>query len=98
VASVPDAAAGPQARIAGERVSREGGYTVITGTVENTSEQPLTLVTVRADFLDARGNVVKSETAYTSPRIIGPGGKATFKINTRRDHRIRTHRLAVQTQ
>jgi len=87
-----------QAVVSGSRVKNEGDFTVITGIVGNTTDDPLTFVVVRADFLDARGNVVKSESVYTSPRVIGPRGKAAFKINTRRDHRVRTHRLTVETR
>ena len=93
----PEAAA-PKAAVASSREQREGDFSVITGTVENQSDTPLTFVVVRADFLDARGNVVKSESVYTSPRIIGPRGKASFKINTRRDHRVRRHRLTAETR
>ena len=79
-------------------MQREGDFSVITGTVENQTDTPLTFVIVRADFLDARGNVIKSESVYTNPRIIGPRGKASFKINARRDHRVRQHRLTVETR
>ncbi len=92
------APAANQAVVSGEHAERSGDFTVITGLVENTGDGPLTFVVVRADFLDSRGNVVKSESVYTSPRIIGPHSKASFKINTRRDHRVRTHRLSVETK
>lgn len=95
--TAPEATAG-KAAVANSRVEREGDFSVITGTVENQTDEPLTFVIVRADFLDARGNVVKSESVYTSPRIIGPRGQASFKINTRRDHRVRQHRLTVETR
>jgi hypothetical protein len=95
--TAPEATTG-KAAVARSRVQREGDFSVITGTVENQTDEPLTFVIVRADFLDARGNVVKSESVYTNPRIIGPRGKANFKINTRRDHRVRQHRLTVESR
>ena len=87
---------GPLAEIVGERSSHSGGFHTITGSVRNLSDDPLSFVTVRATFLDAQGNIVKTESAYTAPRVIGPGARATFKILTRDDRRVRRHRLTVQ--
>ncbi|MFP4056179.1 MAG: FxLYD domain-containing protein [Candidatus Brocadiia bacterium] len=86
------------ARVVDRHSTVEGGFITIAGTVENVSDAPLSFVVVKAQFLDADDNVVKTESAYTSPRVIGPGDQATFRINTRRDRRIRANRLLIETK
>ena len=88
----------PLAEITNERSSSSGTFRTITGLVSNLSDRPLTFVVVEARFLDAKGNVIKTESAYTSPRVIGPGAKAAFKIHTRSDRRIRRHQLTVKAK
>ena len=86
------------ASIRSQQVRVVGEFLQITGIVANTSSKPLTFVVVEATFLDGRGHIVKTASGYTSPRVIPPGGTATFKIVTRRDARIRNHRLSVRSQ
>jgi hypothetical protein len=83
-------------RITSKNTMRDGDFLIVTGTVENTSEAPLTFVVVKADFLDNQRNVVHSASAYTNPRVIPPGGKATFRINTRFRPGIHDQRLTVE--
>ena len=89
---------GPRTEILGERRTVNGDFITLTGMVHNISDQPLNFVVVKATFLDGNGGAVKAETAYTSPRVVSPGAKATFKFVTRYDRRIRSHRIAVQTK
>jgi len=86
------------ASIRSQQVSVLGEFLQVTGIVANTSSKPLTFVVVEAVFLDGRGNMVKTASGYTNPRVIPPGGTATFKIMTRRDPRIRNHRLSVRSR
>jgi len=86
------------ASIRSQGVAVMGEFLQITGVVANTSSKPLTFVLVEATFLDGSGHIVKTASGYTSPRVIPPGGTATFKIMTRRDPRIRNHRLTVRSQ
>ena len=76
----------------------DGNSIVIKGTVANTSDRPLLSVVVEATFVDERNNVVKNESAYTEPRLIAPGATASFRILTRRDPRIFTHRLITRVE
>ena len=85
----------PLAEIADERSVRKAGFVTITGQVRNLSKRPLTFIVVQATFLDAQGNVVTTESAYTKPPVIGPGASAAFRIHTRSDQRVRRHRLSV---
>ena len=89
---------GPLAELVDERSVRKGGFVTITGQVRNISKRPLTFIVVQATFLDAQSNVVKTESAYTSPRVIGPGASAAFRIHTPSDHRVRRQRLSVQAR
>ncbi len=86
------------ASIRSQQVRVVGEFIQITGLVANTSSKPLAFVVVEATFLDGKGHIVKTASGYTSPRVIPPGGTATFKIMTRRDVRIRNHRLSVRSQ
>jgi hypothetical protein len=91
-------AAEPVAAIRSQRISRQGDFITVSGTVANVSKQPLTFVAIEVAFLDGRNEVIKTESAYTNPRVIAPGATATFKVLTRRDPRIRDHRVSVRTQ
>ena len=86
------------ASIRSQRVTVMGEFLQVSGVVANTSSKPLSFVLVEATFLDGRGHIVKTASGYTNPRVIPPGGTATFKIMTRRDPRIRNHRLTVRSQ
>jgi len=88
----------PVAEIVGERRTVSGDFITLTGMVHNISTKPLSFISVRATFLDTKGNTVKSEVTYTSPRVISAGARASFKFVTRYDRRIRRHRLSVQTK
>jgi hypothetical protein len=90
--------AGPVADIVDEQEVRNGPFVTITGRVRNLSDKPLTFVRVQITFVDDRGNVVKTETAYTEPRVIAPNTRGSFRINTRTDPRIVRHRLSVQAR
>jgi hypothetical protein len=89
---------GPLTEILTERRRTEGDLITITGTVRNVSERPLTFVVVEATFLGAQGNTLKTESGYTSPRVIAAGAIASFKIVTRHDLRIRRHQLSVRAK
>lgn len=93
----PTPAASP-AKITNEERTAKGGFITITGHVQNTSAEPLTYVVVQAKFLDRRGKTVQSASAFTKPRLIRPGGMASFKIVTRADDRIRTHKLTIRAE
>ena len=97
----PKAAPKPEAplvEIADEQAAEDSGFLTITGHVRNIAGRPLTFVVVQAAFLDDRGNVIRTESAYTSPRVIGPGDRAAFKIHTRSDRRATRHKLSVQAK
>jgi len=89
---------GPLTEIVSERRRIEGNLVTVTGTVRNISKRPLTFVVVEATFLGAQGNTLKTESGYTSPRVIAAGAIASFKIVTRHDRRIRRHQLTVRAK
>jgi TolA-binding protein len=70
----------------------------ITGEVENKSDKPLVFVVVQADFLDKAGKLVKTDSAYTEPRVVPAGSTATFVLKTPGDSRIQDHRLSLRTE
>jgi hypothetical protein len=97
-APTPAEPEGPLAEIVSDRRAKEGNLITITGTVRNVSKGPLTFVVVEATFFGSRGDTLKTESAYTSPRVIAPGAIASFKIVTRHDRRIRRHALSVRAK
>ena len=93
---VPGAPTVTMATIRSQQVVADGDFLNITGIVANQSAKPLSFVVVEASFLDDKNSVVKTASGYTNPRVLGPGATASFKIVTRRDNRIRNHRLRVR--
>lgn len=89
---------GPVATVISKRRQVSGNDLTITGTVQNISKEPLTFIVIKATFLDRKSKPVYTTSGYTNPRIIPPGGKATFKILARatlRDHR---YTLSIRTE
>ncbi|HUT34420.1 MAG TPA: FxLYD domain-containing protein [Planctomycetota bacterium] len=84
--------------IRSQKVSTEAEMVTITGVVANTGEKPLVFVIVQAEFLDKEGNVVKTESTYTEPRVVPAGSTATFVLKAARDPRAQDHRLSLRTE
>jgi outer membrane murein-binding lipoprotein Lpp len=84
------------ARVEDDRHTIEGTFLTFTGTVVNLTARPLTFAVVRVTLLDQGGNVIKTESTFTSPQIIPPQGKATYRIVTRRDNRIASSTVTVR--
>lgn len=89
---------GPVAEIIDEEEKKANGFRTLTGTVVNRTSQALTFVVVQAMFVDDNGHVVRTESAYTSPRVIPPKGRSAFRIHIRDDGRIRRFRLSLQAR
>ena len=84
--------------IRSQKVSMGADAITISGVVENKGDKPLVFVIVQADFLDKEGKVVKTESAYTEPRVIPAGSTADFVLKTPGDPRVKDHRLALRTE
>jgi TolA-binding protein len=94
----PGATIAAAVKITTDKRSVEGGYVAVAGTVKNTLSEPVAFLIVEATFLAADGSVVKTAAGYTNPRVIRPGGTASFKIATGFDERIKSHKLAIRTE
>jgi len=86
------------ATIRSHKVSLGADVITITGVVGNSADKPLVFVVVKGEFLDKAGQIVKTESAFTEPRVIPAGSTATFAIRTVGDPRIQDYRLTVTTQ
>ncbi len=86
------------AAIRSQKVSILPDLITISGVVVNKSDKPLVFVIVEAAFLDKDGNEVKTDAAYTEPRIVPADSTATFTIRTPGDPRIKDHRLSLRTE
>jgi len=60
----------------------------IDGVVKNVSKGNLLKVKITIDFLDKDDNLIKTESASTSPEKILSGKEATYEITTKYDSRI----------
>ena len=86
------------ATIKSQKVTMDAGTITITGVVANTADKPLVFVVVQAEFVDKEGKVVKTESAYTDPRVVPAGSTATFTLKAQRDPRIQDHLLSLKTE
>jgi outer membrane murein-binding lipoprotein Lpp len=86
------------ARIEDEKHTIEGTFLTFTGTVVNLVNRPLIGPTVKVSLYGDKGILITAQPGFTSPQIIPPMGKATYRIIIRRDERVKNSSVRVHAE
>lgn len=79
------------------RAESRHGYVTITGQATNLSNEPLEDVEAVAELLDARGRLLRVDSALLEFRIVSPGTESPFVIYARDEPGSASYRVRFRT-